>query len=53
MPNISNRQRELEGIEFLIMQHCIDNDDDAEEEAMLLYIMALSTRFIERPRKDK
>ncbi|KAG0336796.1 hypothetical protein BG000_006163 [Podila horticola] len=53
MPNISNRQRELEDIEILIMQHSIDNDDDAEEEATLLYIMALSTRFIERPRKDK
>lgn len=53
MPNISNRQRELEDIEFLILQHSIDNDDEAEEEAMLLYIMALSTRFIERPRKDR
>ncbi|KAI9238974.1 MAG: hypothetical protein BYD32DRAFT_248470 [Podila humilis] len=53
MPNISNRQRELEDIEFVIMQHSIDNDDDAEEEAILLYIMALSTRFIERFRKDK
>ncbi|KAG0359691.1 hypothetical protein BG005_000317 [Podila minutissima] len=53
MPNISNRQRELEDIEFLIMQHSIANDDEAEEEAMLLYVMALSTRFIERPRKNK
>ncbi|KAF9113795.1 hypothetical protein BGX30_006820 [Mortierella sp. GBA39] len=53
MSNISNRQRELEDIEFLILQYSIDNDDEAEEEAMLLYIIALSTRFIERPRKDR
>ncbi|KAK3804534.1 MAG: hypothetical protein JOS17DRAFT_798035 [Linnemannia elongata] len=53
MPNISNRQRELEDIEFLILQHSIDNDDEAEEEATLLYIAALSTRFIERPLKDR
>ncbi|KAG0296889.1 hypothetical protein BGZ96_008244 [Linnemannia gamsii] len=46
MPNISNRQRELEAIEFLILQHSI-------EEAMLLYFMTLSTRFIEHPRKDR
>ncbi|KAG0080894.1 hypothetical protein BGZ90_010934, partial [Linnemannia elongata] len=49
MPNISNRQRELKVIEFLILKHSIDNDDEAEEEATLLYVMALSMRFIECP----
>ncbi|KAF9536543.1 hypothetical protein EC957_010490, partial [Mortierella hygrophila] len=53
MPNISDGQRELGDIEFLIPQYSIDNDDETEEEAMLLYVMALSTRFIERPRKDR
>ncbi|KAG0048329.1 hypothetical protein BGZ89_004631, partial [Linnemannia elongata] len=53
MPNISNRQRELKVIEFLILQHSIDNDDEAEEEAALLYIMTLSTRFIEPSLKDR
>ncbi|KAG0054611.1 hypothetical protein BGZ90_005941, partial [Linnemannia elongata] len=53
MPNTSNKQRELKDTEFLILQHNIDNDDEAEEEATLLYIMALSTRFIERPLKDR
>ncbi|KAF9538292.1 hypothetical protein EC957_006940 [Mortierella hygrophila] len=48
MPKISNKQRELKDIEFLILQHSIDNDYEVEEEAMPLYIMALSTKFIAR-----
>ncbi|KAG0287791.1 hypothetical protein BGZ96_008314 [Linnemannia gamsii] len=53
MPSISNRQNELEDFEFLILLHSIDNDDESKVEAMLLYIMTLSTRFIECPRKDR
>ncbi|KAF9320618.1 hypothetical protein BGZ91_004701, partial [Linnemannia elongata] len=53
MPNISNRQRKLKDIELLILQYSIDNNDKANEEAMLFYIMALSMKFIERHRKNR